>query len=73
MIDFLALGPSPERVKAFVISPQAQARVTELVDKQGEDALTGEEAAELRVYAQLNEVMGVKKAEAALALSKGQM
>jgi hypothetical protein len=69
-IDFLALAPSPEQVKGFTISADAQARVDELLDKHGEDALTEAEAAELRVYAQINEVMGMKKAEAALALAK---
>ncbi|MEZ4705729.1 MAG: hypothetical protein R3A44_00905 [Caldilineaceae bacterium] len=68
-IDFLALGPSPQQVRAFVVSPAAQARVAELLDKQGEDTITDAEAAELRVYAQINQVMGVKKAEAALALA----
>lgn len=68
-IDFLAVGPSPEQIKKFVIAPEAQERVDELLDKHGEDALTDEEAAELRVYAQISEVMGLKKAEAAVALT----
>ncbi len=68
-IDFLALAPSSEAIKAFMISPEAQARVEELLDKHGEDALTAEEAAELRVYTQINEVMFIKKAEAGLALA----
>ncbi|MBV7337999.1 hypothetical protein KFU94_59185 [Chloroflexi bacterium TSY] len=69
LIDFLALSPSPEQIKNFAISPRAQERVDDLLDKHGEDELTDEEAAELRVYRQINEVMGMKKAEAALALA----
>lgn len=68
LIDFLALTPSPEQIRAFVISAEAQARVEMLLDKHSEDILTDEETAELRVYAQINDVMGIKKAEAALAL-----
>lgn len=69
-LDFLALTPSPEEIRRFVISPQAQARVEALLDKHGEERLNTEEAAELRVYAQINAVMGIKKAEAALALAQ---
>lgn len=69
-LDFLALTPSPEAIRRFVISPQAQARVEALLDKHGEESLTTEEAAELRVYTQINAVMSIKKAEAALALAQ---
>ena len=72
LFDFLALDPSPERIQAFVVSPAAQARVEELLDKHGEDELTAEEKAELRVYAQINELMNAKKAEAALNLATPQ-
>lgn len=69
-LDFLALAPSSEEISRFVISPQAQARIEELLDKHGKERLTTEEAAELRVYTQIYAVMGVKKAEAALALAQ---
>jgi hypothetical protein len=68
--DFLATAPSPERILRFMVSAQAQERVQTLLDKHGEDELTPEEQAELRIYAQINEVINLKKAEAALALSK---
>lgn len=71
-IDFSALLPSPEEIKNFVIAPAAQIRVDVLLDKLGEGELTNEEAAELRVYSQINEVMGIKKAEAALTLATRQ-
>ena len=63
LLDFLASGPAHERIHRFTISPQAQARVHELLDKHGEEELNEEEQAELRVYAQINEVMGLKKAQ----------
>jgi hypothetical protein len=63
LLDFLASEPSNERISRFTISPQAQARVHELLDKHGEGELNEEEQAELRVYTQINEVMGLKKAQ----------
>jgi hypothetical protein len=69
LLDFLASEPTDQQISRFMISPQAQARVHELLDKHGEDELSDEEQAELRVYAQINEVMGLKKAQAALALA----
>ncbi len=71
-IDFLALLPSPEEIKKFVVAPEAQERVELLLDRHGEGELTNAEAAELRVYSQINQVMGIKKAEAALALANRQ-
>lgn len=68
--DFLAAAPSPERILRFMVSPQAQERVQMLLDKHGEDELSPEEQAELRVYAQINEIINLKKAEAAFALAQ---
>lgn len=50
LLDFLASEPTHERISRFTISPQAQARVHELLDKHGEGELNEEEQAELRVY-----------------------
>jgi hypothetical protein len=69
MLDFLATFPSPEQISQFIIAPEAQARVHELLDKHGEGELSREEQAELRVYQQMNELMSLKKAQAALALA----
>lgn len=68
--NFLAATPSPEQILRFMVSPQAQARVQGLLDKHGEDELSPEERAELRVYAQINEIINLKKAEAAFALAQ---
>jgi hypothetical protein len=70
LFDFLASAPSPEQVARFTISRQARRRVQALLDKHGEDKLTVEEQAELRVYAQINEIINLKKAEAACMLSR---
>lgn len=67
--DFLAADPSPEECLRFTISPPAKERVHALLDKHGEDDLSLEEAAELRIYAQINEIINLKKAEALLTLT----
>jgi len=64
MIDFLASGPAPEQIVAFKISPSVQARLEELLDKNREDGLTDDEAAELDVYEQVNHVLLLLKARA---------
>jgi len=50
MLDFLASRPAPEQIIAFQISPAAQERLAELLEKTREEGLTTEEEAELDVY-----------------------
>jgi hypothetical protein len=69
MLDFLASGPSPEKIVAFKVSPAAQARLEELLEKNRQEGLTDEEAAELDVYSQVNHILILLKARARLALS----
>ena len=69
MLDFLASGPSPEKIVAFKVSPAAQARLEELLEKNRLEGLTDEEAAELDVYSQVNHILILLKARARLALS----
>ncbi len=68
ILDFLASGPTPEQIVAFKVSPSVQARLEELLDKNREDGLTDDEAAELEGYAQLNHVMILLKAHASSLL-----
>lgn len=68
--DFLASNPSPEECLRFTISPTAEERVHYLLDRHGEGDLSLEEEAELRIYAQINEIINLKKAEALLALTR---
>ena len=69
MLDFLASGPSPEKIVAFKVSPAAQARLEELLEKNRQEGLTDEEAAELDVYSQVNHILILLKARARLVLS----
>jgi hypothetical protein len=64
MMDFLVSGPTPAQIIAFKVSPPAQARLEELLDKNRENDLTDDEAAELDGYAQLNHVLILLKAHA---------
>jgi hypothetical protein len=69
MIDFLAGGPTPEQIAAFKVSPSTQARLEELLEKNSEDGLTDEEAAELDVFEQINHILLLLKARARTSLS----
>ncbi|MBI3763479.1 MAG: hypothetical protein HY260_16660 [Chloroflexi bacterium] len=69
MIDFLASGPTPKQIVAFKVSPAAQVRLEELLDKNREGGLAEEETAELDVYEQINFVLLLLKARARPLLS----
>jgi len=64
MIDLLASGPTPEQIIAHKPSAPVQERLAELLDKNREAGLTEEEAAELDVYEQVDDLMGLLKARA---------
>ena len=64
MIEFLASHPTPEQILAFRISPRAQARLAELLEKNREDGLTESESAELDWYEYVHDIMTRLKAQA---------
>lgn len=67
VIDFLMTRPTPQHIIAFKVSPEAQARLSSLLDKNREGALTASEVAELDVYEQLEHLMILMKARAVAA------
>lgn len=69
MIRFLARGATPQQILAFKLSPGAQARLTELLDKNREASLTPAEASELESYAQINHAFILLKARARMTAS----
>jgi len=69
MIDFLVNSPTPQQITAFKISPTAQDRLDELLDKNREEGLTGDESAEMDVYEQINHLFLLLKARARSLLS----
>ncbi len=64
VIEFLASGPTPQEIVEFRPSAEGQDRVTELLDKNQDGALTSAEEAELDEYERLDYLMTVVKARA---------
>ena len=60
----LSAADLPLTLPAFKISPQAQARLEELLDKNQEEGLTDVETAELDTYSQINHILLLLKARA---------
>ncbi len=64
IIDFIAAGTTPEAVVAFRPSVSVQERVTALVGRSKDGAITSEEQSELEDYLQLEHIMIMAKARA---------
>ena len=64
MMDFLASSPTSQQIAAFKVSPLAQERLEELLEKNRESSLTDEEAVELDVYELVEHSMIRLKAQA---------
>ena len=64
VINFIAAGPSTENVASFKASPEARARVAELISREKTVGLTPDEQAELDSYEELEHIMILAKARA---------
>lgn len=64
ILDFLASQPSHQDILAFKVSPEAQARLRELLDRSRDGLLTEAETQELDDYQQLEHLMILLKARA---------
>lgn len=64
VINFIAAGPSTESVATFKASPQAKARVADLISREKTVGLTPEEQSELDTYEELEHIMIMAKARA---------
>jgi hypothetical protein len=64
IIDFLARGASSAEVLAFRPSEETQERVRFLLERNADDELTEDEAAELEVLGELEHVMQLVKIRA---------
>ena len=69
LVDFVAAGSTPEKVADFHPSPEAQARVAELVEREKESRLTPEETSELAHFLELEHILRMAKARARLILA----
>lgn len=64
VIDFIAAGPTPDRIAAFHPSDAARERVMELLQRRKTGALLPQEESELDDYIQLEHLMRLIKARA---------
>ncbi len=71
IIDFIAAGTTPEAVARFQPSPDAQRRVTELIDREEQHSLSPDERAELDHFMELEHILRMAKARARQILSGG--
>jgi hypothetical protein len=63
-VDFIAAGPSPERVASFQPSETCRQRVLDLLAREKSTGLTADETSELDHYVQLEHLMRLAKARA---------
>jgi len=71
IIDFLASAPTPERILKHKASSRVQSRVADLVQGRENSTLDSEEKDELGTFLQLEHIMRVAKAKAAMRLKRG--
>jgi hypothetical protein len=64
LIEFLTSDPDAKLVVGFKISPVAQERLEDLLDRNRDDALLAEERAELDIYLNLSHLITRMKAKA---------
>ena len=72
IIEFIAAGTTSEAVADFHPSPEAQRRVAALVEREKEEGLSREEAAELDHFMELEHILRMAKAKARQILARGQ-
>jgi len=64
ILDFLIKQPTPEEIAKFKVSPQAQTRLQNLLEKNRNSTITKAENSELDIYEQLDQLMMLLKARA---------
>lgn len=64
VVDFIAAGPTPDRIATFHPSEAARERVMELLQRRKAGALLPQEESELDDYLQLEHLMRLIKARA---------
>jgi len=64
IIDFLASTPTPEDIIAFKPSDRLEQRLSDLLERNRQDALTAEGRAELAEFLRMNHFMNMLKIRA---------
>ena len=70
IIDFFARGPSPAEVLAFRPSEESEERVRDLLERNGADELTAEEAEELECFGEVEHFVQLVKVRARAYVEK---
>ena len=68
--DLLASEPTPEQIIDFRLPSELQARVDELIERNGEGLLTFDQQQELYDFMRADEMMAMLKAKTKLRLRK---
>lgn len=61
--DFLATNPTPQEIIAYQLPDDLQSRAHDLLERNGEDQLTGEEHEEMLDFVRVDEMMSLLKAK----------
>lgn len=68
LLGYIEQIATPEEILSLTISPDEQARIDELLARNGDDSLTAEERIELDLYVQMERRVILMKAKARAAL-----
>lgn len=68
--DFLATNPTPQEIIAYYMPADLQARLDELLDKNGEDLLTTAEREELQELLNADTMFSLLKTKSKLKLKR---
>lgn len=72
IIDFIAAGTTPQSVADFLPSPEAQQRLSALMEREKAGTLTPEEKAEVDHFMELEHILRMAKARARQIVSRGK-
>lgn len=72
IMDLMVSSPTPEQIIAFKPSLELETRLTELLTKNKQDALTDDEREELDAFLQLNHFMNMLKIRARQKLTDNE-
>lgn len=70
ILDFIVSSPTPEAIIAFQPSDELESRLTELLDLNKQERLSGEQREELEGFLQLNHFINMLKIRAREKLAK---
>lgn len=68
-LDYLVEKATPEEILAFKVSPEAEERISDLLERQNAGALSPDEATELEYMRRFDSLVSLLKAKATEALN----